>query len=276
MDQSTTTSYPKIFNVSLQDASSGAVLSPSYKSSRIVISNRETTGKFLKLRSDLLSVPLTDAKIVELLTTMYKDVQAELTEDEHQLSRTTIDAILEYKSSQPSGQRALAAQAKDLLLNIFNELMSPSRSDSKGHSYWMKLLEKTAFALTNDWSCPTKNIFSRSNFDVTVERQNKSKLNGASFGSDGDFFRYPINMYADAEGVSCTDVQFVDMKNAQWFSGANSVLNNKVRRSRVSCFLCLYRTMSLRSITVSCHILGIYDKRWLHHKALEEYELVLV
>lgn len=204
------------------------MLSPSYHSSRIIISNKETTGKFLKLRSNLLSVPLNDAKIVELLTSLLKDAQSEMTEDEHQLARTTIEAILDYKNTQTPGQKTVQAQAKDLLLNIFNELMSTSRSDTKGHSYWMKLLEKSLYAFTNDWICPTRNSFSRSNFDVIVERQNKSKLNGASYGSNGNVFSYPVSMYPDDEGASCTDVQFVDMKNNQWFSGSNSVLNNKV------------------------------------------------
>lgn len=188
----------------------------------------------MKLRSDLLSVPLNDAKIIELLTSLSNDVQSEMTEDEHQLSRTTIEAILDYKNAQLTGSTSLQPEAIDLLLNIFNELMLTSRKDTKGHSYWMPLFEKSAFALTNDFACPTRSTFERSNFVVTVERTNKSKLNNAKFGDDKNYFRYPSNMYATSvtggDDGACTDVQFVEMKNAQWFSGESSVLNNKVNK----------------------------------------------
>ena len=46
--------------------------------------------------------------------------------------------------------------------------------------------------------------------------------------TNGDFFRYPVNMFSSTGTGSCKDIHFIDYGNKQLFSSTKTVLNNKV------------------------------------------------
>ena len=46
--------------------------------------------------------------------------------------------------------------------------------------------------------------------------------------TNGDFFRYPVNMFSSTGTISCKDIHFIDYGNKQLFSSTKTVLNNKV------------------------------------------------
>ena len=151
-----------------------------------------------------------------------------MTENDQQLVKTTIEEMLNFKTSLPTGNKALNNHSQVLLLDVFNTLMENSRSDTKGKSFWVKLLEKSAYHFLSDKTCPTELSFARSNFDLKVQRKRGSALNGLVFTSGSDYIRYPINMFATTGQTPCTDVHFIDMKNAHLFASRRTVLSNKV------------------------------------------------
>ena len=221
-------SYPRIFNVSLFAPTGGAVLQTPYQNARVFISNSQTTARYLKLRSDFLSSDLNDAKIESTLRRLSETVSEDLSDDAHLIIYTTVSDILDFKDQSDAGSRALTSPSRDHLLNMLNSLASVGRKDTVGKGIWVKLLEKALFTLTNDWVCPKKEEYARSNFEVTLRRDVKSKFNGASFASGPSSFSYPSNLFSSTE-TSCTDIQFVDLKNTHWFTGSSGVLSNKVR-----------------------------------------------
>ena len=220
-------SYPRIFNVSLFSPSGGAVLRAQYRNARVFISNSQITARYLQLRSDFLSSDLNDVKIESMLRRMADTVSATLSDDALLIIFTTISDILNFKDQSDPGSRALTSLSRDYLLSTLNSLASMDREDTAGKASWAKLLEKALFTLTNDWDCPTRAVYTQGNFEVTLRRDVKSKLNGASFLSGSSSFTYPLNLFSSSETL-CTDIQFVNMKNTQWFSGSSGVLSNKV------------------------------------------------
>lgn len=228
-DDGSTRSYPRIFNVSLFAPTGGVVLRTPYHSARVFISNSQAFGQYLKLRSDFLSSDLDDSKVERVLRLLAETVSAETLSDDAQLIvYTTVADTLNFKDQSAVGSRALTSSSRDHLLSMFNSLASSDREDTSGKAMWVKLLEKTMFTLTNDWVCPTKAVYTQGNFEVTVQRNNKSKMNGASFSSgESSSFTFPNNLFVSSD-TSCTDIQFVNLKNTQWFAGSDGVLSNKV------------------------------------------------
>lgn len=220
-------SYPRIFNVSLFAPTGGAVLQTQYQNSRVFISNSQTTARYLKLRSEFLSSDLNDAKIESTLRRLSETVTEDLSDDAHLIIYTTVSDILDFKDQSDAGSRSLTSPSREHLLSMLNSLTSEGRKDTIGKAMWVKLLEKALFTLTNDWVCPKREVYARSNFEVTLRRDVKSKFNGVSFASGSSSFSYPLNLFSSSE-TSCTDMQFVDIKNTHWFTGSSGVLSNKV------------------------------------------------
>ena len=220
-------SYPRIFNVSLFAPTGGVVLQAQYQNARVFISNSQITARYLKLRSDFLSSDLNDAKIESTLRRLSETVSDNLSNDAHLIIYTTVSDILDFKDQSDAGARALTSLSRDHLLSMLNSLATKGRKDTVGNAMWVKLLEKALFTLTNDWVCPKREVYARSNFEVTLRRDVKSKFNGASFTSGSSSFSYPLNLFSSSD-TSCTDIQFVDMKNTHWFTGSSGVLSNKV------------------------------------------------
>ncbi|XP_066912895.1 adhesion G-protein coupled receptor V1-like isoform X2 [Clytia hemisphaerica] len=224
--------YPKIFNVSLFTPTGGASLHTRYHNARVFISSEQSTGQFLKLRSDMLSTDLNDVQIERLLRRLSSSVSKALSDDDQEIVYSTISDILDFKDQSKPGSRAMTSSSRDYLISILNDLANDDRDDTKGKSKWIKLVEKAMYTLTNDWACPTMEIYTQGNFEVTLRRENKSKLNGVAFESGANSFNYPSDLYSSTD-TSCTDIQFIDLKNTQWFSGSSGVLNNKVFASSV-------------------------------------------
>ncbi|XP_057301693.1 adhesion G-protein coupled receptor V1-like isoform X2 [Hydractinia symbiolongicarpus] len=226
--------YPRVFNVSLNDPTNGAVLYKQNSFARVIISKPGATSQFLKLRSSTLNLPLTDAQILDILNGLLVSIRSsKLTENDQQLIKNTIKDILSFKSSLLPGSKSLTSRSQAVLLDIFNNLMDTSRADTTGKSYWSKLLETSAYHFLNDALCPTVVSYTRSNFDVKAQRGNRTELNGLLFKSGSDFFRYPINMFSsNAVEKTCTDVHFISMNN-QWFTSEKTTLNKKVLSSAI-------------------------------------------
>jgi len=164
----------------------------------------------------MLSNDLDDTRIESILKRLSNSVLRDLTDNDQLLVYSTLTTILDSKNDENVGSRGLASSCRDYLL-----------SNTLGKAMWAHLLEKAMFTLTNDWSCPTKAVYTLGNFEVTLRRENKSKLNGASFSVNSGTFSYPTNLYSSNDRT-CTDILFVNLKNTQWFAGSSGVLNNKV------------------------------------------------
>jgi len=216
-----------VFNVTLFSPTNGASLHQQYHKARVFITKTQSTATFLKLRSDMLSNDLDDTRIESILKRLSNSVLRDLTDNDQLLVYSTLTTILDSKNDENVGSRGLASSCRDYLLSIFNTLAIDSRKDTLGKAMWAQLLEKAMFTLTNDWSCPTKAVYTLGNFEVTLRRENKSKLNGASFSVNSGTFSYPTNLYSSNDRT-CTDILFVNLKNTQWFAGSSGVLNNKV------------------------------------------------
>ena len=221
--------YPKIFNVTLISASNDALISPVYGSSRIVITNKVTTGQFLRLRSITLNLPLTDTEIEDVLNKLSAAIQVPpISSEDQSVMKGSIETILDFKSSLPQGQQSLTTKARETLLDIFDTLSTSSREDTQGKSYWMKILEQVAYHLLNDFRCPTEISFTRKNFNLKAQRKNGSAINGLQFTNGKNLLRYPVNVFATDGLSSCDDVHFIELSNAHWFDKQEEILNGKV------------------------------------------------
>ena len=221
--------YPKIFNVTLISASNDALISPVYGSSRILITNKVTTGQFLRLRSITLNLPLTDTEIEDVLNKLSAAIQVPpISSEDQSVMKGSIETILDFKSSLPQGQQSLTTKARETLLDIFDTLSTSSREDTQGKSYWMKVLEQVAYHLLNDFRCPTEISFTRKNFNLKAQRKNGSAINGLQFTNGKNLLRYPVNVFATDGLSSCDDVHFIELSNAHWFDKQEEILNGKV------------------------------------------------
>lgn len=221
--------YPKIFNVTLISASNDALISPVYGSSRILITNKVTTGQFLRLRSITLNLPLTDTEIEDVLNKLSAAIQVPpISSEDQSIMKGSIETILDFKSSLPQGQQSLTTKARETLLDIFDTLSTSSREDTQGKSYWMKILEQVAYHLLNDFRCPTEISFTRKNFNLKAQRKNGSAINGLQFTNGKNLLRYPVNVFATDGLSSCDDVHFIELSNAHWFDKQEEILNGKV------------------------------------------------
>lgn len=210
-------------------ASNDALISPIYGSSRIVITNKVTTGQFLRLRSTTLNLPLTDTGIEDVLNKLSAAIQVpRISSGDQLIMKGSIETILEFKSNLPQGQRSLTTKAKETLLDIFDTLTTSSREDTQGKSYWMKVLEQVAYHLLNDFRCPTEISFTRKNFNLKAQRKNGSVINGLQFTNGKNLLRYPVNMFATDSLSSCDDLHFIELSNAHWFDKQEEILNGKV------------------------------------------------
>ena len=221
--------YPKIFNVTLISVSNDALISPVYGSSRILITNKVTTGQFLRLRSITLNLPLTDTEIEDVLNKLSAAIQVPpISSEDQSIMKGSIETILDFKSSLPQGQQSLTTKARETLLDIFDTLSTSSREDTQGKSYWMKVLEQVAYHLLNDFRCPTEISFTRKNFNLKAQRKNGSAINGLQFTNGKNLLRYPVNVFATDGLSSCDDVHFIELSNAHWFDKQEEILNGKV------------------------------------------------
>ena len=215
--------------MTLISASNDALISPVYGSSRIVITNKVTTGQFLRLRSITLNLPLTDTEIEDVLNKLSAAIQVPpISSEDQSVMKGSIETILDFKSSLPQGQQSLTTKAKETLLDIFDTLSTSSREDTQGKSYWMKVLEQVAYHLLNDFRCPTEISFTRKNFNLKVQRKNGSAINGLQFTNGKNLLRYPVNVFATDGLSSCDDVHFIELSNANWFDKQEEILNGKV------------------------------------------------
>lgn len=215
--------------MTLTSASNDALISPVYGSSRIVITNKVTTGQFLRLRSITLNLPLTDTEIEDVLNKLSAAIQVPpISSEDQSVMKGSIETILDFKSSLPQGQQSLTTKAKETLLDIFDTLSTSSREDTQGKSYWMKVLEQVAYHLLNDFRCPTEISFTRKNFNLKVQRKNGSAINGLQFTNGKNLLRYPVNVFATDGLSSCDDVHFIELSNAHWFDKQEEILNGKV------------------------------------------------
>ena len=215
--------------MTLISASNDALISPVYGSSRIVITNKVTTGQFLRLRSITLNLPLTDTEIEDVLNKLSAAIQVPpISSEDQSVMKGSIETILDFKSSLPQGQQSLTTKAKETLLDIFDTLSTSSREDTQGKSYWMKVLEQVAYHLLNDFRCPTEISFTRKNFNLKVQRKNGSAINGLQFTNGKNLLRYPVNVFATDGLSSCDDVHFIELSNAHWFDKQEEILNGKV------------------------------------------------
>ena len=215
--------------MTLISASNDVLISPVYGSSRIVITNKVTTGQFLRLRSTTLNLPLTDTEIEDVLNKLSAAIQVPpISSEDQSIVKGSIETILDFKSSLPQGQQSLTTKAKEALLDIFDTLSTSSREDTQGKSYWMKILEQVAYHLLNDFRCPTEISFTRKNFNLKAQRKNGSAINGLQFTNGKNLLRYPVNVFATDGLSSCDDVHFIELSNAHWFDKQEEILNGKV------------------------------------------------
>lgn len=215
--------------MTLTSASNDVLISPVYGSSRIVITNKVTTGQFLRLRSITLNLPLTDTEIEDVLNKLSAAIQVPpISSEDQSVMKGSIETILDFKSSLPQGQQSLTTKAKETLLDIFDTLSTSSREDTQGKSYWMKVLEQVAYHLLNDFRCPTEISFTRKNFNLKAQRKNGSAINGLQFTNGKNLLRYPVNVFATDGLSSCDDVHFIELSNAHWFDKQEEILNGKV------------------------------------------------
>lgn len=215
--------------MTLISASNDVLISPVYGSSRIVITNKVTTGQFLRLRSITLNLPLTDTEIEDMLNKLSAAIQVPpISSEDQSIMKGSIETILGFKSSLPQGQQSLTTKAKETLLDIFDTLSTSSREDTQGKSYWMKVLEQVAYHLLNDFRCPTEISFTRKNFNLKAQRKNGSAINGLQFTNGKNLLRYPVNVFATDGLSSCDDVHFIELSNAHWFDKQEEILNGKV------------------------------------------------
>lgn len=249
---SSNVAYPKVFNVSLSNPTNGASIDPNLKMAHIVITN--DGGRFQKLKSDVLALPLIDGKtqeaeIQQILKDMLAYIRQPPVSDINQLvAKDTIERILEFKKNKRD-KKGLTEQSKLLLLDIFDSLLDPLRDDTNSHSYWSTTLEKVVYHLLIDQTAPYVTKETRLHYQLEARRDEMRKLNGAEMVGGRDFFRYPINMFSQSdveEGV----MVFILINNNKWFveegKAANevrSILNNKVSAivwKRLLNFLQLY------------------------------------
>ncbi|PFX17387.1 G-protein coupled receptor 98 [Stylophora pistillata] len=226
------TKYPKAFEVVLLNATGGAkILNDS--TSLVTISDDKETTTFLKLRALAIQTPLSDDKIDEIFTDLKSNIQTTLDEDRLTLTMDTINIILSDKKSQGT---ALRDSSKQLLMDIFDELLNPSRDDTRGQDKLSTVFETFAFSLMYALPCPDENGASLQGQRATVKgfRRLPSQLNGLKIvaGRGEDYFQYPSRMFSSSSSSSseCNDVHFIDYQTAHWFNKPNKppVINEKV------------------------------------------------
>eukprot|EP00794_Sanderia_malayensis_P009868 gene9868-10878_t len=227
------TTYPKVFNVTLSSPTNGAVLYPLYATIRLVISKDTQTPFFWALRSRSMKRPLTDAEIEDIFADILKRIASSLNENSQLLIIATTREITAYKRSLPIGSKAFRSSTKTIILNIFDSLLSSSRTDTRGKSTWAVLLDELAYDFLNDAPCPYSFTGTKTNFALTSKRDQQKSLNGIKFsGKNSDFFRYPVNMFSSSS-TTCTNLHYINYNNEQLFSSGEKVLNNKVMSSSI-------------------------------------------
>ncbi|XP_068693739.1 adhesion G-protein coupled receptor V1-like isoform X3 [Montipora foliosa] len=230
--EASATNYPKAFEIVLLNATSGAKIMPGLNLSMVIISDRKETTAFLRLRALALRTPLTDDDIYGILTELYNSIQNTLNEDQMQLTRDTITVILNYKRDV-----ALADRLTSLMMKIFDELLNPSREDTKGQEKFSVVFEAFAFSLLNGKSCPGLQGAAITGTYAVVEsfRRTPEQMNGLKFNASNgkDYFKYPSNLYSSSsssDDSDCRDVHFINYHTAHWFKKPDQspVISDKV------------------------------------------------
>ncbi|XP_015763361.1 PREDICTED: G-protein coupled receptor 98-like [Acropora digitifera] len=219
-NEASATPYPKAFEIVLLNATSGA---KTGKKCTDIIKACEGREKFLFLF---------DGDIDRILSDLLDNIRNTLNEDQMELARDTITIILRYKNNV-----TLTERLRTLLMKIFDELLNPSRDDTKGQDKFSVVFEAFAFSLLNGESCPGLQGASITGTYAVVEsfRRRPDQMSGMKFNSSNgkDYFKYPPDLYptsSSSSDATCRDVHFINYNTAHWFKKPNQapVISDKV------------------------------------------------
>ncbi|XP_048584248.1 adhesion G-protein coupled receptor V1 isoform X2 [Nematostella vectensis] len=233
--------YPKAFRIVILNASSQAIVNGAQSKAMVIISNNKETTQLLKLRAASKISPLTDENINQILADLKNSVRRPpLNNDQLTLTKDTINEILDDKKTRPTAsEQRLQEITKATLMDIFDELLDPARSDTKGRSDLAQVFEHFSFALAYGQPCPTSSLgLKGKRAYCDVYKRAHSSLNGLQIKSvtGKHYFTYPSNLYpvpiSSAEPVECGEAHFIEYHNSHWFTG--SVVNSKVLSTSVN------------------------------------------
>ncbi|XP_071506649.1 adhesion G-protein coupled receptor V1-like [Diadema antillarum] len=220
--------YPKQFQVTLESANSGATVDSSYGQASIVIVESTTDSDAWDTWYDSLA-DTTNSGIYNVLQSLSERVRQEQSKDQLSVLTDTLNNLV-----AEGYQRRLPNDIQSQMMDIYCQLMSPTRTDSRGAYSLAESFMAFSYTLVTGSACETAEprVMECDLAKMEVARWLPPIINGHRFdGKGNNFFVLPPDLLPESSSNQrCEDVHFIEYSSQQWFIGSQQVqtLNGQV------------------------------------------------